>query len=90
MNATNVNIRTDKELKNEVTEIYEKLGLNLTTAVNMFFKATIRENGIPFSLKLDEPNDVTASAITEGRKIAEDKNAKGYHDINDLRKSLGV
>lgn len=90
MNATNVNIRTDKELKNEVTEIYEKLGLNLTTAVNMFFKATIRENGIPFSLKLDEPNDVTASAITEGRKIAEDKKAKGYHDLNDLRKSLGV
>lgn len=84
MSTTNVNIRTDKDLKNEVSEIYEKTGLNLTTAVNMFFKATVRENGIPFSLKLDEPNSLTASAI------AEDKNSKGYHDINDLRKSLGV
>lgn len=90
MNATNVNIRTDKELKNEVSEIYAKLGLNLTTAVNMFFKATVRENGIPFSLKLDEPNEVTVSAIAEGNRIADDKNVKGYHDIAELRKSLGV
>ena len=84
MSTTTLNIRTDKDLKNEVSEIYEKPVLNLTTAVNMFFKATVRENGIPFSLKLDEPNELTASAI------AEDKNSKGYHDINDLRKSLGV
>ena len=48
MNATNVNIRTDKDLKNEVSEIYEKPGLNLTTAVNMFFKATVRENAYHF------------------------------------------
>lgn len=84
MSTINVNIRTDENLKNEVTEIYKKLGLNLTTAVNMFFIATVRENGIPFSLKIDEPNSLTASAI------AEDKNSKGCHDLNDLRKSLGV
>lgn len=90
MSTINVNIRTDEILKNEASEIYKKPGLNHTTAVNMFFKATVRENGIPFSLKIDEPNSLTASAIAEGRKIAEDKNSKGYHDINDLRKSLDV
>lgn len=51
MNAANVNIRTGKDLKNQVSAIYEKLGLNLTTAVNMFFKATVRAKGIPFFLK---------------------------------------
>lgn len=49
----------------------------MTTAVNMFLKKTIRENGIPFSLKLNTPNKITMAAIEEGRRIASDSNIKG-------------
>ncbi len=90
MATTNLNIRTNKEIKDRVDRICSELGLNMTTAVNLFLRAMIRENGIPFELKLDEPNEITISAIEEGRKIALDKNVKGYNDIKDLREALEI
>ena len=57
MATTNLNIRTDKEIKDQAERIFSELGLNMTTAINMFLRTTIRENGIPFALKLDVPND---------------------------------
>lgn len=67
MEKTNLNIRTDKEVKERAEEIFSELGLNMTTAVNIFLRTTVRENGIPFELKLDVPNEVNAKAIEEGR-----------------------
>ena len=69
MATTNLNIRTDKEIKEEAEKIYSSLGLNMTTAINMFLRASIRESGIPFDLKLDVPSDETIKAIEEGRSI---------------------
>lgn len=76
MTTTNLNIRTDKEIKDQAEVIFSSLGLNMTTAVNMFLRAAIRENGIPFALKLDIPNEITAAAIEEGRRIATDKDSR--------------
>ena len=67
--TTNLNIRIDKSIKDQAEEIFNELGLNMTTAVNMFLKTAIREHGIPFELKLDVPNETTAAAIEEGRKL---------------------
>ena len=68
MATTNLNIRTDKEIKDQAEVIFSELGLNMTTAINVFLRTTIRENGIPFELKLDVPNSTTAAAIEEGKK----------------------
>lgn len=88
MATTNLNIRIDKDVKDNADKIFAELGLNMTTAVNMFLRTTIRENGIPFSLKLDVPNEVTAAAIKEGRRIAADSSVKGYKNMDDLRAAL--
>ena len=85
MATTNLNIRTDKEIKEQAEQIFSDLGLNMTTAVNMFLRSTIRENGIPFDLKLEVPNEVTTAAIEEGRRIASDPDVKGYTDISELK-----
>lgn len=90
MATTNLNIRTDKEIKEAAEKIYSSLGLNMTTAINMFLRASIRESGIPFDLKLDIPNDETIKAIEEGRTIAKDTNVKSYDNMDDLRKALEV
>ena len=50
---TQVNIRMDEQVKSQAELIFEDLGLNMTTAINMFIKKVIRENGIPFDLKAD-------------------------------------
>ena len=63
METTNLNIRTDREVKLEAEKIFEELGLSMTTAINIFLRQTIRENGMPFALKLDVPNATTTAAI---------------------------
>ena len=72
MATTNLNIRTEKAIKDQAESIFNELGINMTTAVNMFLRTAIREHGIPFELKLDVPNDSTAAAIEEGRKLMAD------------------
>ncbi len=90
MATTNLNIRTEKEIKDQADSIFSELGLNMTTAINLFLRTTIRENGIPFALKLDVPNAATAAAIEEGRRIAADSSVKGYTNMDDLKAALEV
>lgn len=78
MTTTNLNIRTDKSVKEQAERIFNELGITMTTAVNMFLRTAIREHGIPFELKLEMPDEVTAAAIEEGRKLAEDPSAPRY------------
>lgn len=90
MATTNLNIRTDKDIKDQAEAIFYELGINLTAAVNMFLRATIRENGIPFELKLEIPNNVTAAAIAEGRKMMDDPNAPRYTSIETLKEAIEI
>ena len=50
---TQMNIRIDETVKARAETLFDDLGLNMTTAVNMFIKAALRDNGIPFALKID-------------------------------------
>ena len=90
MAPTNLNIRTDKGIKDQAEEIFAELGLNMTTAVNMFLRTAIREHGIPFELKLDVPNETTAAAIEEGRKLMADPDAPRYASMDELKAALDI
>ncbi|WP_270412246.1 type II toxin-antitoxin system RelB/DinJ family antitoxin [Ligilactobacillus ruminis] len=88
MSTTNLNIRTDKDVKEKAEKIFNELGLNMTSAVNIFLRTAIRERGIPFELKLDVPNETTIAAIEEGRKMVSDPSSPRYSNIDELRDAL--
>ena len=88
MATTNMSIRTEKEIKDQADQIFNELGLNMTSAINIFLRAAIREKGLPFALKLDVPNEVTVAAIEEGKSIASDNSVKGYFNMDDLKAAL--
>ena len=90
MATTNLNIRIDKNIKYQAEEIFNELGLNMTTAINLFLRTTIREHGIPFELKLDVLNETTAAAIDEGRKLMDDPLAPRYSSMDALKVALDV
>lgn len=90
MSNTNLNVRIDKDIKKAAEEVYAELGFNMSTAINMFLRASIRKGGIPFDLKLDVPNKETLEAIEEGRRLAMDPSTPSYDNIEDLRKALDV
>ena len=90
MQTANINIRTNSNLKRKADILYNKLGLNMSTAINMFLLESVRTNSLPLSLKLNEPNMDTIKAIKESKEIIKNKNSKGYSNVRDLRKALGV
>lgn len=61
MPTTNINIRTDSETKARAQQIFSTLGLDMTTAVNLFLRQTVRMNDIPFILttKATQPVSTT-------------------------------
>ncbi|MDR2044026.1 MAG: type II toxin-antitoxin system RelB/DinJ family antitoxin [Clostridium sp.] len=48
MATVNINVRTDAEVKAQAQQIFESIGLDLSTAVNLFLKQTVRANHLPF------------------------------------------
>ncbi len=88
--TTNLNIRTDRDVKERSERIFSELGMSMTTAINLFLRASIREHGIPFDLKIDPAIEITRAAIDEGRRIADDPDIKGYHSIDALKAALEV
>ena len=73
-----MNIRIDEELKNDVEPIFNTLGITIADAFRIFLKRVKLENGIPFSMKLDNiPNKETQQAMFE------DKRAE-VNSINEL------
>lgn len=50
----NVNIRIDDNLKKQAEGIFSQLGLNMSTAMTIFLKETVRYRGIPFELRLPD------------------------------------
>lgn len=84
----NMNIRMDDETKKQAEVLFAELGMNMTTAINVFLRQAIREKGIPFEVKIDEPNSVTVAAIEEGRKLVKDKTVKGYQNMASLKSAL--
>lgn len=63
MATTTINVRVDEDLKRRVESIYSELGMNLSTAINVFLRASVRYDGIPFDMRLENPNDETLKAI---------------------------
>ena len=53
MPKTSMNIRMESEVKKQAQELFAHFGLDMTTAVNMFLRQSIRQRGIPFALQLD-------------------------------------
>jgi len=88
--STNISIRTSVEVKEAAEKLFDDLGLNLSSAVNVFLRQAIRVGGLPFDVKVSSPSEITAEAIAEGRRLMKDSSAKGFHSIEELRAELDV
>ena len=89
MSKSMINVRTNEQTKELSELIFRELGLNMTTAVNLFLEAVIRENGIPFSLTLT-PNAETKTAFREGDRALETGNYEVFESTEDLWEDLGI
>ncbi len=86
MATTNLNIRIDEDLKKRAEKIFTELGLNMSTALTVFLRQTVRHNGIPFEMRLETPNAETLAAIEDVRFR---RNLKGpFNSVKELMEDL--
>lgn len=87
MDTTNINVRVDSLLKQEAESLFSDLGLNMSTAINMFLRSAINYNGIPFEIKRPTPNIETKAALDEYEEMKNNpdkyKRYKSFDDILD-------
>ena len=86
----NVNIRIDQDIKKKAEAIFKGLGITPTTAITMFYIQTIRNNGIPFALKLETPNQETLEAIKVVEEMEKDpsKHNRIFNSVDELMEDL--
>ena len=83
-NAINMSFRVDKKLKKQADELFKKLGMNTSVALNMFLTQSVREQSIPFIPSIDVPNARLISAIEEVEAIESGKiKAKKYKTFEE-------
>ncbi len=85
METTNLNVRVDKDVKNAAESIASALGMNLSTAVNIFLRRMIACDGMPFEVRLT-PNAETRQAMDDALNH---RNLAGpFHSVEDLMEAL--
>ena len=76
MSVTDINIRVDSEIKDQAQDIFASLGLDLTSAINIFLRQTIRQRSIPFTMTSEHAPKMPKPGCLKGKIImAEDFDA---------------
>ena len=86
MATTNINVRVDSTLKQEAEALFNDLGLNMSSAINMFLRSAINHDGIPFEVKRSVPNMETKAALDEYEDMK--KNPGNYKRYSSFDEAL--
>lgn len=84
---SNVSFRIDSDLKSQADNLFAQLGMNMTTAFNIFLRQSVREGCIPFDITINTPNAETIAAMLEARQLMSDPSTKTYA-VEDALKEL--
>ncbi len=88
MAKVSTNISIDADVKKQAQELFADLGLDLSTAINIYLKKAISEQGIPFDVTREAPNSVTLKAIADSEKG--DDVYGPFDSVEELMESLNA
>ena len=89
MAKVNTYISVDKELKKQAVELFNNFGLDFSTAISLFLSQSVREQRIPFEIRMDVPNQTTIDALKEFDEMKKNKKKyKRYDSFSDVLKEI--
>lgn len=88
MSTTPTQVRIDTDIKQQVTALFENLGLDMSSAVNMFLHQCVLRGGLPFTVEMPQYSTKTLEAMAEAKRISSDSSVKGYTDMEQLKAAL--
>ena len=86
-----INVQVNAKDKELATNILKNLGLNMSTAINMFIKQIIKKDGIPFEVTNPKPSQELLEALQEGETIIQEVREgkrKGYNNVNEMMRAI--
>ena len=81
-------IRIDADTKQQATVLFSQLGIDMSSAVNLFLHQCVMRGGLPFAVEVPQYNQSVLDAMAEARKISRDPNVPGYTSMEDLKAAL--
>lgn len=87
--TTNISIRMDKDLKEQAESLFSELGMNMTTAFNIFLRQSVRQGRIPFEISLNKPNAATLAAMQEVEDMRSGKLLKHTQSVESFIQEMG-
>ena len=85
MNDVNLNVRVNSKLKADSDKLFKNMGLNMSTAINIFLTKCVNTSSIPFTIEDDKPNKKLIHALKEADYIEKHPNKyKGYNNVDEL------
>ncbi len=81
-------IRIDKGTKEQATKLFASLGMDMSSAVNVFLRQCVLRGGLPFVVEIPKYNQETLDAMAEARRIARDPSVPGYTGMAELKAAL--
>lgn len=90
-NTANLNVRIDPVLKRESDKLFKDLGLNMSTAINMFLTQCVKTSSIPFTIEEPKPSKKLKKALKEVDYMMKHPDKyKSYNSIDDLLKDFDI
>lgn len=86
--TTSFSVCIDKQVKQESEALFKDLGMNLTTAINIFLRQAIQTGGFPFAIKLEQANRETLLALMESERLAQGLGEHYYSDVEEAIRGL--
>ena len=83
-----VQIRIDKETRNQANELFKELGTDMSGAVNMFLKQCVYTGSIPFRVKRPRYSKELREAIEEAEALANNPNAPKYETFEEYQAAM--
>jgi len=86
--TANLNIRIDPKTKEAAEKLFANFGITTTDAINIFLHQSLLSGGLPFPVKLPEPNTTTLAAMNEIEEIIKNKSLTSSQSVNDFIKDM--
>lgn len=85
-----VQVRIDEDLKTQATAIYDKLGMDLSSAVRIFLKRSVMVNGVPFDMTLPKQEYNAEKAVSAMEKLSAKavKNGTSNMSLDEINKEI--
>ena len=85
MSKTSMSIRLDSEVKEQAQQVFNHLGMDMTTAINIFLRQAIQYRGLPFDVRLDE-NQKLLQVVMD---VDQNRNmSQSFESVSDLMEDL--